>query len=197
MEEEINSIGRKLLDQLNTRLAREKEIADILTKSVSEQEDYLKKISATTQTQVLNLDKLNQTLNSQLIVQQAALADLQKERATFVSDIWTEGSFLLERPTEFDEQTVSKKWKDNAENLMIEWSNEIKTIGSFTSENIETTFKDFLAKKELGIGAVLPLFRLLLTGKGMGPSMFDISAFLGKEECLERISIGISSLQKV
>lgn len=122
---------------------------------------------------------------------------LIKERATFVTDIWTEGSFLLERPTSFDEQTVNKKWKDGSEELMLEWSNEITTIDSFTSEVIEERFKNFLAKKELGIGAVLPLFRLLITGKGMGPSMFDISEFLGKEECIERISIGIASLQKV
>lgn len=122
---------------------------------------------------------------------------LVKERATFVADIWTEGSFLLERPTEFDEQTVQKKWKDNAETLMIEWSNKLNNVTPFTSEDIEVSFKTFLAEKELGIGAVLPLFRLLLTGKGMGPSMFEISAFLGKEECVERISVGISTLQKV
>ena len=84
MEEEINSVGRKLLDQLNVRLAREKEIADILTKSVSEQEDYLKNVRITTQTQVLNLDKINENLNKQLIVQQSALAALQKQRAEFV-----------------------------------------------------------------------------------------------------------------
>ena len=127
----------------------------------------------------------------------ATVCGLIKERATFISDIWTEGSFLLERPISFDEQTVNKKWKDGSEDLMQEWSNEITSIEPFTSEVIEEHFKSFLAKKELGIGAVLPLFRLLLTGKGMGPSMFDISEFLGKEECIERISIGISALQKV
>ena len=46
----------------------------------------------------------------------------------------------------------------------------------------------------MGIGAVLPLFRLLVTGKGMGPSMFEISEFLGKEECVERIRIGIDAV---
>jgi glutamyl-tRNA synthetase len=46
----------------------------------------------------------------------------------------------------------------------------------------------------LGIGAVLPLFRLLLTGVGMGPSMFEITAFLGKEESLTRMENGIKIL---
>jgi len=122
---------------------------------------------------------------------------LMKERATFVEDIWSEGSFLLESPSEFDEQTVNKKWKSESETLMLEWSSLLNAIDSFNAETIEITFKSFLAEKELGIGAVLPLFRLLLTGKGMGPSMFEISEFLGKEECVARISAGISSLQKV
>ena len=122
---------------------------------------------------------------------------LMKERATFIGDIWTEGSFLLERPTGFDEQTVNKKWKEGSGALMLEWSSVLGSVEVFNAETIEVAFKSFLAEKELGIGAVLPLFRLLLTGKGMGPSMFEISAFLGKNECVDRISVGISSLQKV
>ena len=47
----------------------------------------------------------------------------------------------------------------------------------------------------LGIGNVLPNFRLLLTGKGMGPSMFEIANFLGKEECLERMNQGLTAIK--
>ena len=62
---------------------------------------------------------------------------------------------------------------------------------------LKTTFKSFLEQREMGIGAVLPLFRLLVTGKGMGPSMFEIAAFLGKDECSNRISTGISAVSNV
>ena len=143
-------------------------------------------------------EKLNTVLNNKYSVEKlTVVCGLMKERATFIEDIWTEGSFLLEKPKEFDEQTVNKKWKDGSEALMVEWSTVLSSIDGFNAEKIESAFKSFLAEKELGIGAVLPLFRLLLTGKGMGPSMFEISEFLGKEECIERISVGISSLQKV
>jgi glutamyl-tRNA synthetase len=36
---------------------------------------------------------------------------------------------------------------------------------------------------------------LLLTGKGMGPSMFEIANFLGKEECLERMNQGLTTIK--
>jgi len=124
----------------------------------------------------------------------STVCGLMKERATFIQDILTEGGYLLEKPNSYDEKTVRKKWKEHAPALMQEWLTELISIEPFDAETIETTFKEFLEKRELGIGAVLPLFRLLVTGKGMGPSMFEIAEFLGKEECSERISSGIEAV---
>ena len=41
---------------------------------------------------------------------------------------------------------------------------------------------------------VLPTFRLSVTGLGMGPSMFSISALLGKDEVISRIKTAIDTL---
>ena len=119
---------------------------------------------------------------------------LMKERATFVEDILTEGNYLLDRPNSYDEIVVSKKWNDQSPKLMNEWINILTTIPSFEAGEIEKEFKQFLTTNNLGIGAVLPLFRLLVTGVGMGPSMFEIANFLGKEECIERMKEGLTKL---
>lgn len=122
------------------------------------------------------------------------VAQLMKERATFIQDILAEGDFLLARPSAFDADTVQKKWKDDSAQLMKEWVNILGNIETFNEESIESAFKAFIAEKGLGIGAVLPLFRLLVTGKGMGPSMFEISTFLGKEETIARIEDGLAKI---
>ena len=119
---------------------------------------------------------------------------LMKERATFIEDILTEGNYLLDRPNSYDETVVSKKWNDQSPKLMNEWINILTTIPSFEAGEIEKEFKQFLTTNNLGIGAVLPLFRLLVTGVGMGPSMFEIANFLGKEECIERMEEGLTKL---
>ncbi len=119
---------------------------------------------------------------------------LMKERATFVEDILIEGNYLLDRPSSYDETVVSKKWNDESPKLMNEWINILTTIPSFDAGEIEKEFKQFLTTNNLGIGAVLPLFRLLVTGVGMGPSMFEIANFLGKEECIERMKEGLTKL---
>lgn len=120
---------------------------------------------------------------------------LMKERATFIQDIATEGAYLLERPTSYDEQTVSKKWKEDTGVLMTEWKTNLEGLSTFDHDSVENAFKSFLEAKGMGIGAVLPNFRLLITGTGMGPSMFEIAAFLGKEECLERMNQGLTKIE--
>ena len=72
--------------------------------------------------------------------------------------------------------------------------NKFEEVSDFSIENVETTFKTYLEENELGMGAVLPNFRVLVTGKGMGPSMFEIAALLGKEETTGRIKAGLEKL---
>ncbi len=122
---------------------------------------------------------------------------LMKERATFVEDIASEGAYLLERPLSYDKDAATKKWKDETGGLMTEWMNTLSTITPFDSSSIESAFTSFIQEKSIGVGAVLPHFRLLITGAGMGPSMFDIADFLGKEECMERMQIGLKSVEQI
>jgi glutamyl-tRNA synthetase len=124
----------------------------------------------------------------------AKVCGLMKERATFVKDILTEGAYFFEAPTAYDEETLKKKWKPETGDLMRSWVELLKGISDFSPANIEQAFKDFLAEKSQSMGAVLPNFRLAVTGQGAGPSMFEISALLGKEEVVKRIDLAISQL---
>jgi glutamyl-tRNA synthetase len=122
---------------------------------------------------------------------------LMKERATFVQDIVEEGAYFFQEPIEYDEATVSKKWKENTTDVMTNWLAELKGLEKFTAANVEELFKAYLERVGLGIGAVLPNFRVLTTGKGMGPSMFEIAELLGKEEIIGRMGKGISVISSI
>jgi glutamyl-tRNA synthetase len=102
--------------------------------------------------------------------------------------------FLFERPTEYDEKTASKKWTAESPAMIQDLSERFAALENFTEANIETAFKDYLSEKELGFGKVGPSFRLAVTGKGMGPSMFTICEVLGKEEVLARMNAAIETL---
>lgn len=121
----------------------------------------------------------------------AVICQLMKERATFTKDIFNESTFFFEAPLEYDEKTLRKKWKESTPDILNQLIDVLDSISSFDPLNIETTFKSFLEEKELGFGAVLPNFRLAITGLGMGPSMFHICSILGKEEVVKRLKVAI------
>ena len=77
---------------------------------------------------------------------------------------------------------------------MSEFKNRIEAISEFSSENIEIEFKSYLEEKEIGMGKLLPAFRVSLTGLGMGPSLFDIAALLGKEETIKRMETALKKI---
>ena len=126
----------------------------------------------------------------------ARVCDLMKERATFFQDILTDGRYFFEAPSSYDEKTVNKKWKEQTPEAIKELSLLLKALPSFDSESIGVCFKSFLESKGLGFGAVMPGFRLSVTGLGAGASMNDIAALLGKEEVLKRIDAALSALKK-
>jgi glutamyl-tRNA synthetase len=122
------------------------------------------------------------------------VAGLMKERATFIQDILVDGDYFFNAIEAYDEKTVRKKWKDDTADLMKELTVVLDGVADFTTENIETAFSGYLNDNEYGFGKIGPGFRLLVTGKGMGPSMFEICSVLGKDYVISRMKEGIDKV---
>ena len=118
-----------------------------------------------------------------------------KERATFVKDMWKEGQYYFVAPKSYDKKTIHKKWKDDSSNLLLEFKSRLEAISDFSSVNIEAEFKSYLQEKELAMGRFLPIFRVSLTGVGVGPSLFDIASLLGKEETIKRMETALNIIK--
>lgn len=157
------------------------------------QQQYLRKLSGAQLAKML-LKEYPEPLKEIKSSYLEKVCSLMKERATFVGDIYTDGHYLFENPTHFDSKTIRKKWKATTEETMKEWAQILEHIPDFNASQIELEFKQFLEKKQLGFGAVLQPFRLVLTGKSMGPSMFETAALLGKTETLKRMQENIPAI---
>ena len=126
----------------------------------------------------------------------AQVCELLKERASFIPDM-LQDKYYFEAPTEYDEKTIRKKWKEDTPEIVKNLRVVLENISDFTEENIDVAFKKYLEDNGYGFGKVMPGFRLLVTGKGMGPSMSAISAILGKTEVLSRIDTGLEAVSKL
>lgn len=117
-----------------------------------------------------------------------------KERATFVSDLWEQGSFFFEAPAAYDEKASKKAFKEGTSELMSEVLGLLNECDEFTSDEISNKVKGWLTSQEIGFGKVMMPLRLSLVGEMKGPDVFDIAAILGKEETISRIKKTISFL---
>ena len=120
---------------------------------------------------------------------------MMKDRVDFVHELWELCSFFFIPPTEYDEKTVRKRWKENSAVVMGELAELLGSLDDFSIENQEAKVFAWVEEKGYKLGDVMNAFRLALVGIGKGPGMFDISAFLGKEETLRRLHAAIDVLK--
>lgn len=119
---------------------------------------------------------------------------MMKDRVNFVKELWPLCSFFFIAPTSYDEKTVKKRWKPYSTRQMTELVEVLKDIDDFSVEGQEPIVEQWIADKGYKMGDIMNAFRLTLVGVGKGPGMFDISAFLGKEETIKRLRKAIEVL---
>lgn len=119
---------------------------------------------------------------------------MMKDRVDFVKELWPLCSFFFIPPTEYDEKTVRKRWKADSPQVMAELADVLEGLDDFSLDNQERVVMAWVEDKGYKLGDVMNAFRLALVGIGKGPGMFDISAFLGKEETLRRLRRAIAVL---
>mgnify|MGYP002537609766 CR=1 FL=1 len=120
---------------------------------------------------------------------------MMKDRVSFVKELWEVCSFFFVAPTEYDEKTVKKRWKEDSAKCMTELAEVLAGIEDFSIEGQEKIVMDWIAEKGYHTGNIMNAFRLTLVGEGKGPHMFDISWVLGKEETLARMKRAVEVLK--
>ena len=118
------------------------------------------------------------------------------ERITLLPDLFKEAEFFFKTPEEYNPKVVKKRWKADTPKHLEAMAEALSKISedNFNSENTEKTVKQYIESNELGFGAILNPVRLVLTGTGGGPHLFDIMEMIGKKETLLRIEKGTEKL---
>lgn len=120
---------------------------------------------------------------------------LMKDRVSFVKDLWDTCKFFFVAPTEYDEKTRKKRWKEDSPEMMLKLAEVLEAIDDFSIENQERIVMKWIEDNGYHLGNIMNAFRLTLVGEGKGPHMFDISAVLGKEETLARLRRAVEVLK--
>ena len=122
-------------------------------------------------------------------------AGIMKERVTLTTELWDLTSFFFVAPTEYEEKLAKKQWKGDNPAMLLKLRDLLATIEDFSKENTEAIVKPWIEANGYSVGQVMNTLRLALVGAGKGPGMYDVTEFIGREECLKRIDSLITNLK--
>lgn len=124
------------------------------------------------------------------------IVSLVKERINFPKDLWEQTNFFFEAPTEYDEKSLKKRWKEESPKCLRELMDVLKGIADFSKvEENEQVVLDWVASKGYNLGTVMNSFRITLVGAAKGPHIFNIIDILGKEETLARVERALAVIK--
>ncbi len=117
----------------------------------------------------------------------------RKRNISFVTDLWPLCRFFFVAPDTYDptDKFVRKNWKAETADEMQQLSALLHTVTDFTAEGIKAVVEPWT--EQTGIRP-WNAWRVALVGTGQGPDMYELSAFLGKEETLQRMTHAINTI---
>lgn len=117
----------------------------------------------------------------------------KKRNVSFLSDLWPLCDFCFIAPTAFDpnDKFVKKNWKDDSAGVLTRLMKRLNALDDFSAESQKAVVDPWCEAE-----GVKPwnAWRVALVGTGKGPDMYELSAFLGKEETIRRIAFAIDIL---
>lgn len=122
------------------------------------------------------------------------VVELVKERAVFIADFWEQSYFFFQAPKTFNEKATKKRWKEDTPQIISDLSVIFRNAAHWQSEYLHDLAANYIQKNELGFGAVMNALRIAIVGDGIGPDLFKVIAFIGKEDTLKRLRFAIETI---
>jgi glutamyl-tRNA synthetase len=122
---------------------------------------------------------------------------LMKGRVNFVHELWEQAAYFFVAPTEYDEKSLRKWWREDAWTYVSELCDFIGESPEFEGAVLEPKVMEWIASKEWPVGKVMNAFRVTLVGAAVGPHIFALTDYLGKDETLRRARRALEVLPKL
>jgi len=119
---------------------------------------------------------------------------LMNERMTLVSDFYKISTYFFVAPTKFEEEVVTKRWKDAVPGFVAGLKTAFEGLSTWDAASTEACFNETATAMELKPGQLMQAYRLAVSGQGAGPAIFELTALLGKEEIVARLAYALETL---
>ncbi len=123
----------------------------------------------------------------------AVVGMMKMKKISFIHELWPLCDFFFRAPQNYtlDDKFTRKNWNDTAAADMTELAALLEGMTDFSAQNQEKIIGSWA--EQTGKKPWNP-WRICLVGTGKGPDMYELAAFLGKDETLKRMHRAIEAL---
>ena len=123
---------------------------------------------------------------------EAVVGMMKMKKINFIHELWPLCDFFFIAPTySKDDKFTRKNWKENTAAEMTELLHLLEGLDDFSIESQKAAVDAWAAST--GVKPWNP-WRVALVGTGKGPDMYELAAFLGKDETLRRMHAALEAL---
>ena len=123
---------------------------------------------------------------------EAVVGMMKMKKINFIYELWPLCDFFFIAPTySKDDKFTRKNWKENTAAEMTELLHLLEGLDDFSIESQKAAVDAWAAST--GVKPWNP-WRVALVGTGKGPDMYELAAFLGKDETLRRMHAALEAL---
>jgi glutamyl-tRNA synthetase len=120
----------------------------------------------------------------------ARIVEASGDRLKVAGDIlnYADFFFVADDQVVYDEKDFQKRVAPSAaRELLGKFKEVLATVEPFEVGPLEEALKKFVEDHGIKIGDIVHALRVAVTGKSVGPGVYDCLAILGREACLKRI----------
>ncbi|WP_317614974.1 glutamate--tRNA ligase [Candidatus Cardinium hertigii] len=117
-----------------------------------------------------------------------AICTLVKDSITFPQDFWAEGSYFLCDPIGYNSDFLQKKWNPHSKSVMLCFTNSLLALTEWNQHNLKQLLQEAVYTHHSTMGSIMPLLRIVLTGRTTGPDLMEIIVLLGKDTTHKRLT---------
>jgi len=123
----------------------------------------------------------------------AVVGMMKMKKINFIADLWPMCDFFFTAPEAYtmDDKFTRKNWKEGTAAEMQALAQKLDELDDFSVESQKAAIDAWA--EATGIKPWNP-WRVCLVGTGKGPDMYELAAFLGKDETLRRMQAAIAAL---
>ena len=117
------------------------------------------------------------------------MTEVCREKLSTLNDIVAQTDFFFEEPTEYEAKAVKKQWQQEDSLVRMAAIQEaIDGMDDWTEAAIKRMIEGLVESSGLGMGKYVHPMRLALTGKSVGPGLFELAELLGKDASQKRMA---------